>query len=112
MSEQSTRREFLHRASAVLIIGPVAQRIRLAEIATLCGTGQRGMAADGEDASRAKLNNPYGMAEKKDLASLYFVENQSHRIVRYERATKTIHVVAGGGMEGVAGDGGAAPPPA
>jgi DNA-binding beta-propeller fold protein YncE len=108
MSEQSTRREFLKTASALLIIEPAAQAIRPAQIATLCGTGQRGMAADGEDASTAKLNNPYGMAEKKDLASLYFVENQSHRIVRYERATRTIRLVAGVGVKGSAGNDGPA----
>jgi len=66
------------------------------------------MAANGEQASTAKLNNPYGMAENKDLASLYFVENQSHRIVRYERATKPIHLVAGTGMKGSAGNDGPA----
>lgn len=66
------------------------------------------MAADGENALAAKLNNPYGMADKKDRTSLYFVENQSHRIVRYERATKTIRLVAGIGVKGSAGNDGPA----
>jgi DNA-binding beta-propeller fold protein YncE len=108
MSEQTTRRDFLKAASALLILEPAGQAIRPAQIATLCGTGQRGMAADGDAAATAKLNNPYGMAEKKDRASLYFVENQSHRIVRYERATRTIRLVAGVGVKGSAGNDGPA----
>ena len=56
-----------------MIIESVGNALEPAQIATLCGTGQRGMALDGDAASTAKLNNPYGMAEKKDAASLYFV---------------------------------------
>src|SRR3954470_8642667 len=108
MTDQPTRREFLKTASGLLIIEPVGRTIRPATIATLCGTGERGMAADGEAVSTAKLNNPYGMAEKKDRASLYFVENQSHRIVRYDRMTRTIHLVAGVGVKGSAGNDGLA----
>ena len=96
-------------ASALLmIIESAANALGPAQIATLCGTGQRGMASDGDAASTAKLNNPYGMAEKKGAASLYFVENQSHRIVRYERSTRTIRLVAGVGVKGSAGNNGPA----
>jgi DNA-binding beta-propeller fold protein YncE len=108
MTDEPTRREFLKTASVLLILEPVGQSTKSAQMATLCGTGERGMAADGEPASTAKLNNPYGMAEKKDRASLYFVENQSHRIVRYDRMTRTIHLVAGVGVKGSAGNDGPA----
>lgn len=108
MRNRTGRREFLKTASALLIIQRTGQAFGPAQLVTLCGTGERGMAADGDAASTAKLNNPYGMAEKKDRASLYFVENQSHRIVRYERATRTIHLVAGVGVKGSAGNDGPA----
>jgi DNA-binding beta-propeller fold protein YncE len=108
MNMRTTRREFLGMASALLALDAVAQTIPAGQIATLCGSGIRGIAADGDDALTAKLNNPYGMAEKKDRASLYFVENQSHRVVRYERATKKIRLVAGTGVKGSAGNGGPA----
>src|SRR5689334_20996911 len=108
MNLHPTRRDFLYMASALLAVEGFAQTIPPGQIATLCGSGQRGMAADGENALTAKLNNPYGMAEKKDRASLYFVENQSHRIVRYERATRTVRLVAGTGVKGSAGNGGPA----
>ena len=78
------------------------------QISTLCGSGTKGLCADGTDALTANLNNPYGMAEQKDRASLFFVENQNHRIVRYERATKKIHMVCGTGKKGAEGNDGPA----
>jgi len=116
MSYQATRREFLETVSALLaggftvrgLAGAVPPEATPGQIRTLCGSGTRGLVADGADALTATLNNPYGMAEMKDRASLYFVENQNHRIVRYERATKKIHLVAGTGKKGADGNGGPA----
>jgi len=108
MNIPTTRREFLQITSALFALDAVAQTVTAGQITTLCGSGTRGMAADGDDALTAKLNNPYGMAEKKDRASLYFVENQSHRLVRYERATKKIRLVAGTGVKGFTGNDGPA----
>src|SRR5262249_55211957 len=103
MNLTTTRRDFVQMASLLLASEAIAQTIPPGQIVTLCGSGVRGVAADGDDALTAKLNNPYGMTEKSDRASLYFVENQSHRIVRYERSTKKIHLVAGTAVKGSAG---------
>jgi DNA-binding beta-propeller fold protein YncE len=110
MNKQATRREFLQMASALLAMDAMAATGGAApgQIKTLCGAGVRGLAADGDDAMAAKLNNPYGMAEKADHGSLYFVDNGSNRILRLDRAANKIRLVAGTGKKGYGGDGGPA----
>lgn len=108
MTMRATRREFLQVATTLLAIDALAAPGAPPQIGTLCGGGTRGLAADGDDAMTAKLNSPYGMTEKPDHASLYFVDNGSARVLRYERATKKIRLVAGTGEKGYGGDGGPA----
>ena len=66
-------------------------------IATLAGSGKRGLAANGDDAAKAELNNPYGMEESHDKSALYFVDNTSNRILRLDYKAKKIYVIAGTG---------------
>ena len=99
-----TRRDFLYTALAAL---PASAQTP-GKVATLCGSGTRGMASNGDPADAANLNNPYGMEEAHDRSSLYFVDNTSNRILRLEYKTRRIFVVAGTGMKGYAGDGGPA----
>jgi hypothetical protein len=74
-------------------------------LSLLCGSGTRGIAANGDAASSSNLDNPYGIQEAPDRSSL-FVDNGSNRVLRLEYRTKKIFLVAGSGVKGYAGDGG------
>jgi streptogramin lyase len=78
-----------------------------AQIKTIAGTGKPGMAADGAKAIESPLNNPYGLTVGPDGA-LYVCEVDNHRVVRIDRKTGRITVVAGTGTKGYSGDGGPA----
>ena len=108
MRLHTTRREFFQLASALAAQRAFAAQTAQGKIATICGSGARGSAADGDAADSAHLNNPYGMAEPKDHTSLYFVDNGSNRVLRLDYAAKKIALVAGTGSKGYAGDGGPA----
>jgi sugar lactone lactonase YvrE len=98
----------LQLASALAARRAFAAQSAPGKVTTICGAGVRGMAADGDAADTAHLDNPYGMAEPKDHSSLYFVDNGSNRILRLDYAAKKIALVAGTGTKGYAGDGGPA----
>ncbi len=66
-----------------------------------------GMAADGESADRAAINNPFGLVIGPDGA-LYWADFGSDRVLRLDLKTRTIRVVAGNGSKGYSGDGGPA----
>jgi DNA-binding beta-propeller fold protein YncE len=108
MRLNKTRREFLQSVSALATAQALAAETTSGKLTTICGSGEKGMASDGDPAATAHLNNPYGMAEPKDHSSLYFVDNGSNRILRLDYASKKIALVAGTGMKGYAGDGGPA----
>src|SRR6185369_4975952 len=76
-------------------------------ISTIAGTGMAGMAADGEAADRAPINNPFGLVIGPDGA-LYWADFGSNRVLRLDLRRKTISVIAGNGMKGHSGDGGPA----
>jgi sugar lactone lactonase YvrE len=96
------RRQFLH-ASTVLLLRPQTS----ARISTIAGTGTAGMAADGDPADRAAINNPFGLVIGPDRA-LYWADFGSNRVLRLDLRAKTISVIAGNGTKGYAGDGGPA----
>jgi streptogramin lyase len=75
-------------------------------IETFAGTGQKGYSGDGGLASKAQLNNPYGVARGPDGA-LYICDTDNQVIRKVTRDGK-IATVAGTGKKGYSGDGGPA----
>lgn len=56
-----------------------------------------GFAGDGDDASKAMLNTPFGMMIHEGI--LYFVDSYNHRIRTIDLATGIINTLAGGGSD-------------
>lgn len=106
MKTKRTRREFIKFTAAVMA-GPIFRLQTGARITTIAGTGMAGMAADGDAADRATLNNPFGLVTGPDGA-LYWAEFGSNRVLRLDLRSKRISVVAGTGTKGHSGDGGPA----
>ena len=76
-------------------------------ISTIAGTGVAGFSGDGGAATAARLDLPTALA--LDAAgNLYIADTGNHRVRRIAAATGAISTVAGNGIEGYAGDGGAA----
>ncbi|MCX6594875.1 MAG: putative Ig domain-containing protein [Acidobacteria bacterium] len=76
-------------------------------ITTIAGSGAfNSSAGDGGAAIAASLNNPYGLA--LSAGNLFVVELSGHRVRRIALATGVITTVAGTGVAGFSGDGGAA----
>ena len=65
------------------------------------------MAADGESADRAAINNPFGLVIGPD-GGLYWADFGSNRVLRLDLKTRTISIIAGSGAKGYSGDGGPA----
>jgi len=101
------RRQFLG-AAAVVAARPVFLQKKEPgpEIRTLVGTGQRGVAREGDEAARATLDNPFFTVFGPD-GLLYFSDYGTNRVLRVDRQNK-ISVVAGNGIKGYSGDGGPA----
>jgi DNA-binding beta-propeller fold protein YncE len=108
MNIQPTRRKFLHTTSAFFALQAASAQTPTGRVATICGSGTRGMASSGDPADTAHLNDPYGMQEARNRSALYFVDNGSNRVLRLDYKTRKISVVAGTGVKGYAGDGGPA----
>jgi DNA-binding beta-propeller fold protein YncE len=96
------RREFLNLSAAFLVAQTSNPRIT-----TIAGTGVAGMAADGESADRALINNPFGVVIGPD-GGLYWADFGSNRVLRLDLRTRRITLIAGNGTKGWAGDGGPA----
>ncbi|MDA2930168.1 hypothetical protein MYX84_09510 [Acidobacteria bacterium AH-259-O06] len=73
------------------------------EIVTFAGTGQAGYWGDGGPASRALLDNPFGIVRGPDGA-LYICDVKNH-VIRKVSADGRISTVAGSGRPGYWGDG-------
>jgi DNA-binding beta-propeller fold protein YncE len=107
MRNQPTRREFLEFTAAA-IAAPVFQpQVPSGRIITIAGTGIAGLAADGDIADRATINNPFGLVIGPDGA-LHWAEFGSHRVLRLDLRSRKISVIAGNGKNGYSGDGGPA----
>ena len=75
-------------------------------ITTLAGTGVAGFSGDGGPATAAQLNLPYGLAA--DLAGYVYVADLGNDRVRRIGLDGVITTIAGNGIRGSSGDGGAA----
>lgn len=76
-------------------------------ITTIAGTGVGGYSGDGGAASSAKINDPYGMC-LDTAGNLYFADNGNNVVRKISKATGNISTVAGSGLSGYSGNGGAA----
>jgi sugar lactone lactonase YvrE len=76
------------------------------KITTFAGTGQKGGGGDGGPATKAQIDNPFGVTRGPDGA-IYFCEYTGQRI-RKVTPDGVIHTVAGSGQKGYSGDGGPA----
>ena len=75
-------------------------------ITTVAGSGIAGFSGDGEVATNAQLKNPAGLAVDR-VGNIYIADNQNHRLRRVD-SNNVISTVAGNGIGGYSGDGGAA----
>jgi DNA-binding beta-propeller fold protein YncE len=75
-------------------------------ISTICGTGERGYAGDGGPATRAQLNEPYGVVVDRS-GRVFFADRKNQR-VRVIDTTGILTTLAGGGLGKTSGDGGPA----
>ncbi len=75
-------------------------------ISTVAGNGAWGYSGDGGPALRAELNNPSGVAV--DASGNVFIADSLNDCVREVGADGVIHTLAGTGVQGYSGDGGAA----
>ncbi len=90
----------------ILSSRPVATISAGIKIATFAGTGQAGYAGDGGPATKAQLDNPFGVVRGPD-GSLYICDTMNHVIRRVDR-DGVVTTVAGTGKKGYSGDGGPA----
>lgn len=75
-------------------------------ISTIAGTGEDGYSGDGGPATKAELNQPYGLAVDED--DTIYIADRANFVVRQILPDGTIETVAGTGEEGASGDGGPA----
>jgi DNA-binding beta-propeller fold protein YncE len=79
---------------------------RTGTITTIAGTGERGFSGDGGAATRALLNQPYGVVVDRD-GNIYFADRLNGRVRRVD-ASGTISTLAGDGSGKFSADGGPA----
>ena len=75
-------------------------------IETIAGTGKQGFSGDGGPATKAELDNPFGIVRGPD-GDFYYCEYTGQRIRRIGK-DGTITTIAGTGQVGFTGDGGPA----
>jgi DNA-binding beta-propeller fold protein YncE len=76
-------------------------------ITTVAGCGEAGYAGDGGSATRARFNEPYGIAVDK-AGNLYIADRHNHCVRRVDAASGIVTTLAGNGSSGYSGDGAAA----
>lgn len=96
---------------AILICDTENHRIRQisaesGEIETIIGSGKKGYAGDGGPPLEANLNEPYEV-RKHPSGDIYWVERMSHTVRKLDIKTNQVSTIAGTGVDGFSGDGGA-----
>jgi len=76
-------------------------------IETVAGSGTKGFSGDGGPATKAQLNEPYGIALDR-RGNLYVVDRLNFCIRKVDSRSGTISTLAGTGTSGYSGDGGPA----
>ncbi|QIF01427.1 hypothetical protein [Roseimicrobium sp. ORNL1] len=97
-----------HALLACCIAASLPAHISAAEwtIETFAGTGEQGFSGDGGPATKAKMDNPFGVVRGPDGA-IWYTEYTGHKIRKVTPDGK-IQTVAGTGTKGYTGDGGPA----
>ncbi|MBZ5623596.1 MAG: IPT/TIG domain-containing protein [Acidobacteriia bacterium] len=97
-------------ASGNMFLSELSNRIRKitpgGTITTVAGNGAEAYSGDGGSASTAQLNSPWGIAV--DARGNLFISDSGNHTVRKVAPDGTISTVAGTGLAGFSGDGGAA----
>lgn len=91
--------------SLSLLLTPLANAAEWT-ISTFAGTGEKGFSGDGGPATKAKMDNPFGVTRGPDGA-IWYCEYTGQK-VRKITPDGVIHTIAGTGETGYTGDGGAA----
>ena len=92
----------------LLLCGCALPRLQAGEvIVTICGDGTAGSAGDSGAAVAAQFNSPTGVA-LDNAGNVYVADKVNNRIRKIDAGTGIISTVAGTGMAGYSGDGGAA----
>lgn len=91
----------------VIATGAEAAPVATGVITTIAGNGTTGVAGDGGPATAAQLVYPAGAAVDA-AGNVYIADTNNHRIRKVTAATGVITTVAGTGVAGFLGDGGAA----
>ena len=76
-------------------------------VTTVAGNGEKAYSGDGGPATKAALNEPYGVVVDR-AGNLYVADRLNRRVRRIDAATGTITTVAGNGEAAYSGDGGPA----
>ena len=76
-------------------------------ITTVAGNGERGFSGDGGPATRARVNQPFGIAVDGS-GNLYIADKLNQRVRWVDVDSGVIATVAGNGLEDFSGDGGPA----
>ena len=102
----------LDAASNVYIADAENHRIRKVDaltgiVSTVVGTGTAGFSGDGGPAISAQIDRPLGVAADP-AGNLYISDYYNYRVRKVDASTGVITTVAGTGIEGYTGDGGAA----
>ncbi|MBO0735920.1 MAG: hypothetical protein J2P48_05045 [Alphaproteobacteria bacterium] len=76
-------------------------------ISTIAGCGEAGYSGDGGPATRARFNEPYGIAVDRS-GNVYVADRHNHCVRRIDAASGIATTFAGNGSSGSGGDNGAA----
>ena len=76
------------------------------QVTTIAGNGEKGYVGDGGPSVQASLNMPHEIQFDR-AGNLYIAERDNHVIRKVDGKTKIISTVAGTGVAGFSGDGGA-----